>query len=304
MAFMLRAASAAIFLGLSLAAGVAQTSTPSAAMQGFHSRARLMSGGQQGDIWLAGIEITLDQGFKTYWRTPGDSGLPPRFDWSGSENVAATEVRWPAPSRHEDAAGVAYVYGKRVVLPVLVKPKDKDKPVKLALKAEYGVCKDICIPAHADLGLDLAGEDSGRGAIEAALAKVPLPQGLGTKAEVSVLSIEPRPGDKPAFSITVRAPSGAKPALFAEGPENWYLSTSLPDDANRFTVTVEEKPRDASNSIPLRLTLVAGDKAVETEVSLDANHRAREGTLKSAFWRIGPCPSRLENACPRSPSAS
>jgi DsbC/DsbD-like thiol-disulfide interchange protein len=275
MAFMLRAASAAIFLGLSLAAGVAQTSKPSATTQGFHSRARLISGGQQGDIWLSGIEIILDQGFKTYWRTPGDSGLPPRFDWSGSENVAATEVRWPAPSRHEDAAGVVYVYGKRVVLPVLVRPKDKDKPVRLVLSAEYGVCKDICIPAHADLSLDLSGEDSGRSAIEAALAKVPRQQGLGAQGDVSVLSIEPRSGDKPAFSVGVRVPSGARPALFAEGPDNWYLSTSLPDDTNRFTVTVEEKPKDASGPVSLRLTLVAGDKAVETQVSLDANGQPR-----------------------------
>ncbi len=275
MAFMFRAASAAIFLCMSLAAGVAQTSKPSATKQGFHSRARLISGGQQGDMWLAGIEITLDQGFKTYWRTPGDSGLPPRFDWSGSENVAGTEIRWPAPARHEDAAGVAYVYGKRVVLPVLVKPKDRAKPVRLEVKAEYGVCKDICIPAHADLSLDLSGEGSGRGAIEAALAKVPLPQGLGAQGEVSVLSVEPRLGDKPAFSVAVRVPPGAKPALFAEGPDHWYLSTSLPDDQNRFIVTIEEKPKDASGSVPLRLTLVAGDKAIETQVSLDANGQPR-----------------------------
>ena len=67
--------------------------------------------------------------------------------------MAGAEVRWPAPKRHEDAAGVAYVYGKKVVLPVLVKAKDPAKPVKLVLAVEYGVCKDICIPAHADLSL-------------------------------------------------------------------------------------------------------------------------------------------------------
>lgn len=271
MAFRFRAASVAIFLILSFAAVVAQPLKPSAATQGFHSRARLISGGEQGEHWLAGIEITLDQGFKTYWRTPGDSGLPPRFDWSGSENVASTEIRWPAPKRHEDAAGVAYVYGKKALLPVLVKAKDPAKPIKLVLALEYGICKDICIPAHADLTLDLTGAGSERKVIEAALAKVPLPQALGTLADLSVLSIAPLTQDKPAFSVTIRAPSDAKPALFAEGPENWYLSTSSPDDAGRFIVTVEEKPKDASGGIPLRLTLVAGGKAVETQISLDAN---------------------------------
>jgi DsbC/DsbD-like thiol-disulfide interchange protein len=274
MASMFRAASVAFFLILSFAAA-AQPLKPSASTQGFHSRARLIAGGEQGEHWLAGIEITLDQGFKTYWRTPGDSGLPPRFDWSGSENVAGTEIRWPAPKRHEDAAGVAYVYGNKAVLPVLVKAQDPMRPVKLVLALDYGVCKDICIPAHADLSLDLTDAAPERKAVEEALAKVPAPQALGDQTDVSVLSIAPLAQDKPAFSVTIRAPSGAKPALFAEGPENWFLSTSHPDDSNRFTVTVEEKPKDAAGPVPLRLTLVAGDKAIETEVSLDGNGAPR-----------------------------
>ncbi|MBJ6124296.1 protein-disulfide reductase DsbD domain-containing protein [Microvirga splendida] len=275
MASMFRAASVAFFCVLSVAAAVAQPVTPSASTQGFHSRARLIDGGRQGEHWLAGVEITLDQGFKTYWRNPGDSGLPPRFDWSGSENVAGTEVRWPAPKRHEDAAGVAYVYGKKAVLPILVTPKDPAKPVKLVLALEYGVCKDICIPAHADLTLDLTGADSERKTIEAALAKVPQPQPLAAQAELSVLSITPLAQDKPAYAVTVRAPSGQTPALFAEGPDNWFFSVSHPAEGDRFTVTVEEKPKDASGPVPVRLTLVAGDKAIETEVSLDAPGQPR-----------------------------
>ncbi len=275
MAFMLRAASVAIFLISSFTAIAAQPVKPPASAQGFHSRARLISGGQQGGAWLAGIEITLDQGFKTYWRNPGDSGLPPRFDWSGSENVAGTEIRYPAPYRHEDAAGVAYVYGKKVVLPVLVRPRDESKPVRLVLAAEYGVCKDICIPARAEMSLDLTAEGPDRDAIEAALAKVPRPQALGAQADLSILSVASLTRDKPALTVTVRAPDGAKPSLFAEGPENWYFSTSLPDDGNRFTVTIEDRPRDASGPVPLRLTLVAGAKSVETEVSLDGNGHPR-----------------------------
>jgi DsbC/DsbD-like thiol-disulfide interchange protein len=271
MASMFRAASVAFFCVLSFAAAVAQPVKPSASTQGFHSRARLIAGGEQGEHRLAGVEITLDPGFKTYWRNPGDSGLPPRFDWSGSENVASTEIRWPAPKRHVDAAGVAYVYGKQAVIPILVKPKDPAKPIRLVLALEYGVCNDICIPAHADLTLDLTGAGPERSAIEASLAKVPLLQPVGAQADLSVLSITPLNGDKPAFAVMIRAPSGTKPALFPEGPENWFLSASHPADGERFTVTVEEKPKDASGPAPLRLTLVAGDKAIETEVSLDAS---------------------------------
>jgi DsbC/DsbD-like thiol-disulfide interchange protein len=275
MAIMLRTASAVIFSILSVVAAAAQPSTAASSHEGFHSRARLIGGGRQGDGWLAGIEIALDPGFKTYWRNPGDSGLPPRFDWSGSENVENVDLRWPAPERHEDAAGVAYAYEKQVVLPLLVKPKEPGKPVRLVLAAEYGVCRDICIPANASLSLDLADKDPDRAAIEAALAKVPRPLALGVKADLSILAVEAQGPDKSVFSVTIHAPAGAKPALFPEGPDNWYFSTSEPDAANRFTLKVEEKPRDASGPVSLRLTLVAGDKAIETDVSLDATGQAR-----------------------------
>ena len=150
-----RIAASAIFVILSFFSASGQPLSAPTSAHGFHSQVRLLSGGRQGENWLAGIEIALDPGFKTYWRNPGESGLPPSFDWSQSENVASVEVRWPAPTRHEDAAGVAYVYSQAVILPVVVKPKAGDKPVKLALTVDYGICKDICIPAHADLSLAL-----------------------------------------------------------------------------------------------------------------------------------------------------
>ncbi len=147
--------------------------------------------------------------------------------------------------------------------------------MKLAVSIDYGICKDICIPAHEELTTTLSGEGPDRAAIEEALAKVPRPQALGAQADLSVLAVEPLTQDKPGLSVTVRAPEGSKPALFAEAPENWYVSTSLPDAGNRFTITVDEKPKDASGPVPLRLTLTAGDKAVETEVSLDGNGQSR-----------------------------
>ncbi len=272
MAIMFRTVSAALFLIMSLFPAVGQS--PSSARE-LHSEVRLLSGGMQGEHWLAGIEITLDEGFKTYWRNPGESGLPPRFDWSGSENVASVEIQWPAPSWHEDAAGVAYIYSHRVVLPVLVKAASPDQPVKLALSVDYGICKDICIPAHAELGATLSSPGENRVSIEEALAKVPHPQALGAQSDLSIVSSQASGGDKPSLSVTVKAPDGAKPVLFAEGPEDWYLSSSPPDGQNRFTVMVEEKPKDFSGSVPLRLTLVAGNRAIETEVRLDVGPQPR-----------------------------
>jgi len=270
-----RIAASAIFMILSSFSAFGQPLPPANSAQGFHSQVRLLSGGRLGETWLAGIEITLDPGFKTYWRSPGETGLPPSFDWSASENVAHIEVQWPAPKRQEDAAGIAYVYSHEVVLPVLVKPKAADKPVKLALTVDYGICKDICIPAHADLNLPLTDTGPDRAEIERAMAKVPYKQALGGKGDLAVLSAHAKGGDKPALTVSVRAPAGTKPVLFAEAPENWYVSTSSLEGADRFTVTVEERPKDASGPVPLTLTLVAGDKAVETTVSLDGGEQPR-----------------------------
>lgn len=275
MAIMFHTISAALFLILSLFPAAAQPPSASPWVQGLHSRVRLIAGGPEGAQHLAGIEIALDPGFKTYWRTPGDSGLPPSFDWSGSENVAAVDLRWPAPKRQEDAGGVAYVYGSDVVLPVMVTPKEPGKPVNLKLAIDYGVCKDICIPARAELSETLPADGAHRATIEGALARVPRTQPLGAKAPLSVVAVERAVQDRLAFRVTVQAPAGTKPTLFAEGPENWYLSASFPDEGNTFTVTVEDRPKDASGPVPVRLTLVAGDDAIETELRLDAGQQPR-----------------------------
>ncbi|WP_414475058.1 protein-disulfide reductase DsbD domain-containing protein [Microvirga sp. M2] len=265
----------AFFVALSSITAFGQSLPASTSAQGFHSQVQLLSGGKLGETWLAGIAITLDPGFKTYWRNPGESGLPPSFDWSASENVADIEVQWPAPERHEDAAGVAYVYSREVTLPVVVKPKVADKPVKLALTVDYGICKDICIPAHADLARPLTASGPDRAAIDGAMGRVPRRRALGDPGDPAVLSVQPKTGADAALTVSVRAQDGARAVLFAEAPENWYVSVTPDGERNRFTLTIEDRPKDASGPVPLVLTLVAGDKAVETQVSLDGDSLSR-----------------------------
>ncbi len=136
---------------------------------------------------------------------------------------------------------------------------------------EYGVCKDICIPARAELSLVLGGGAGSVPVIEEALARVPRKRQLGAEGPLAILGAEAAPGEKRTLSIRVRAPADA--ALFAEGPENWYLSTS-PPQGDRFTVTIEDKPKGA-RAASLRLTLAGGGEAIETEIHLDDSLRPR-----------------------------
>jgi DsbC/DsbD-like thiol-disulfide interchange protein len=275
----------AMLLGVLLPAPEAGAQEASGWTQGHSSRVRLIAGGGPPEALLAGIQIELDAGFKTYWRSPGEAGLPPAFDWSKSVNVEGVEVLWPAPSRFEDPGGIVYGYGGSVLLPVRVRAQDPAKPVSLAVKLDYGVCKDICIPAGAELMLTLpkSATPALLSALDGALARVPRRQPLGAEGPLSVLSAAPTSADgKPRLAVSVRAPAGSRPSLFVEPPENWFLlapiepTAGAADSGTRtFLVELLERPADASGPIEVRFTLVAGDKAIETTARLDAARLGR-----------------------------
>jgi DsbC/DsbD-like thiol-disulfide interchange protein len=253
--------------------GVARAGEAASAwVEGHRSRARLLDAGGEGGSALAALEIVLAPDFKTYWRTPGDSGVPPTFDWSASANVASVEPLWPAPSRFEDAGGVSYGYHDRLILPLRVTARERRAPVRLAGAVDYGVCKDICIPARAVLALDLSGAGAAPAAVAQALARVPVVQPVGAEGPLAIVAVAPLAGGK--LEVRVRAPEGQPPALFPEAPENWYLA-SAPMQAEgggigRFAVEVAQRPRDPAGEVLLRFTLVAGERAVESALRLDA----------------------------------
>ena len=112
-------------------------------------------------MFRAGVEIKLKEGWKTYWRYPGDSGVPPVLDFSKSQNVKAVTVLYPAPTRFPDGAGGNSIgYKGDVILPLHVVPQDAGKPVTLNLKLDYAVCEKLCVPAEAKLELLLTGAET------------------------------------------------------------------------------------------------------------------------------------------------
>lgn len=281
-----RAPAAALLAGLLCLlgplAGFAEDASPWT--EGFHSRVRLLAGGadEGGRTRLAAIAIELDDGFKTYWRHPGESGLPPTFSWEGSENLLSAEVLWPVPTRFEDAGGVVNGYKNRALLPVRVAPADPARPVRLALKLDFGVCREICIPASAALMLEVGPEKGAyRAAIAEAVARVPKPMPLGATGDLSITGVTAQTTDgRPTIAVAVRSPSDA--TLFVEGPESWYLAAGpFQRDAQggadgRFLLEILERPRRATDApLRLRLTLVAGDRAIETDASLDTESLPR-----------------------------
>ena len=76
-----------------------------------HSAVRLLAGSRSGGVLLGGIAIQLQDGWKTYWRNPGDSGVPPRFDFSKSDNVEAVTILWPAPMKFGSSGALCWSIG-------------------------------------------------------------------------------------------------------------------------------------------------------------------------------------------------
>jgi DsbC/DsbD-like thiol-disulfide interchange protein len=228
-------------------------------------RARLIAAGDR----LAGFEITLAPGAITYWRDPGDSGLPPTLDFSASDNVEAVEPEFPAPKRIKEAdGGKAFGYDGGVIFPLRVTPRDAAKPVTLALQADFAVCEKVCLPAKARLKLTLpaAGASPYAGAINAALAAVPRavpPQDFGALAADGA----------GAWRLCAPYEDGPPRDLFVEPPEGWWL-TAAPASAEAgrdcFKVTLGDKPKDAALPVALRLTLTGGAGAVETTLETPA----------------------------------
>src|SRR3954453_626993 len=156
-----------------------------------HSAVRLLAGSRSGAVLLGGIAFQLDPGWKTYWRNPGDSGVPPRFDFSKSENIEAVTVLWPAPKKFDDGAGGHSLgYRDQVVLPLRIVPKNADKPVTLRAEINYAVCEKLCIPVQANAELAFTSvastEDS---VLFAALDGVPKPANVGDPNPLTIRDV-------------------------------------------------------------------------------------------------------------------
>src|SRR5882757_3589507 len=149
-----------------------------------------------GRMFRAGVEIKLKEGWKTYWRYPGDSGVPPVLDFSKSQNVKAVTVLYPAPTRFPDGGGGNSIgYKGVVILPRQVVAEDADKPVTLNLKLDYAACEKLCVPAEAKLELVLTGaETANEAALNAAEARVPRVVAVGSDRSPSIHAVRREAG--------------------------------------------------------------------------------------------------------------
>jgi DsbC/DsbD-like thiol-disulfide interchange protein len=269
------------FALLVAAAGPAMAADASAWDGGPRAAMRLIAAGRSneapGGMLRAGIEIKLGPGWKTYWRYAGDSGVPPRFRFDRSDNVASVAVLFPAPHGFTDEGGESIGYKDSVILPLQVVPRDAAKPVLLRVDVDYAICANLCVPVAAKAELPLPGNSAQDAALAASEARVPKPVALGEGDKLSIRAIRREDGGaRPRILVDVAAPADAKLELFAEGPTpDWSLPipkpvAGAPDGLRRFAFDLDGLPPGVSaKGATLRLTAATNEAAIEVTTRLD-----------------------------------
>lgn len=198
-----------------------------------------------GTDFLAGIELGLAPGWKTYWRRPGDSGLAPEFDWSASENVALVELRWPVPERFDDPGDITFGYERGVVWPLRIVPEKVGEAVVLRLAINYGICADMCIPREGNLALPVLAGAEGEVMVEtpeaamlrAALARVPVPLADPERVELAW-----RESSAPVLEVRLKncGRDCTPPVLVLDGPRNvWFGTPSVSREGDTIRYAME-----------------------------------------------------------------
>ncbi len=237
-----------------------------------HAAARLITGeAATGSATRldAGLEIRLAPGWHAYWRTPGDAGVPPSVAWTGSDNIAAAEIAWPAPARLVVSGLQNAIYTGDVVLPIAIALARPGEPAHLHAELDYAACAEVCVPYHASLDLPvpagLAQPTPEAGLIATARARVPGELGTARLRLVSALATPTAHGSTLSVTLASEAAPLREPDLFVEGFDE--IAPGAPrvergaDATTRLIVALPGIPALKVAGRPLTLTVVDGDRA-------------------------------------------
>ncbi len=176
---------------------------------------------------MAAFRVRLAPGWKTYWRAPGDAGIPPMLDLAGSVNVAGVALSWPVPDVFETAGMRSIGYYDQVVLPVEITARGPGE-MRLTGTLDIGVCDEICVPVR--LSFDAAIPQGGArdGQIVAALIDRPL---TAAEAGVGGVTCTLAPTAR-GMAITVRAQvpplgAGEEVVIEAGNAEVWVSEPAV-----------------------------------------------------------------------------
>ena len=246
--------------------------------------ARLISGadgaGTETLIPLA-LEVTLAPGWHTYWRSPGEAGLPPQLDWSRSQNdagnVQSATLFYPTPHRYSAYGLETIGYRDHVVFPIDLRLRKGSQAVNADVSVDLLACSTLCVPKHFDLKLTIpAGAASP--STEAALLQAARTQ-FPEDSELSGVSLKSISVDNQSLILLISSRDEllSAPDVFIENNKNIeFGAPKVTIDPGGYTATLTVKPTEplaagaSLAGLPLTLTLLNGDQATEIESAVPA----------------------------------
>lgn len=257
---------------LALAALMAPTLLPAtASAQSFDQvvQAEVLPGWRDSEgNHLAAVKITLNPGWKTYWRAPGDAGIPPQITWSGSRNMGSVALEWPTPEVFNQNGMRSIGYSDALVLPVRIAPKDAGKPVRLKATLDIGVCRDICVPQRLKVKAELPPSGARDAEITAALVDQPLTAHEAGVGKV-ICKLSPT-ANGVALKATIHMPSagGSEVAVVETAdPHVWVAEGTTKRLGGALVTETEMMHVDATsfmvNRANLRFTVLGAKHAVD-----------------------------------------
>ncbi len=268
-AFALATAFALPSAALSAASGEPAAAKVAEKIEGVHTIEILPGWKEPGGNRIAALRIRLEPGWKTYWRAPGDAGIPPSLDWEGSRNIRALTIHWPRPQVTRSNGMRSVVYEGDVVLPLEITPEDPERPVLLRARVDLGLCKDICIPASARLDMEIAPAASAPDpAIRAALAARPMSAEEAGVRGVTCAAEPISDGLRVTARIEMPAAGGEEIALMeAPEPSIWVSEGETRREGGALIATAEMVPPEnapfALDRSGVRITVLGSERAVE-----------------------------------------
>ncbi|NKB51013.1 MAG: hypothetical protein GKR97_02110 [Rhizobiaceae bacterium] len=257
---------AATGLGVFMATGAAASQSDWFVTEG--AKIRLISlPSADGKTIDAGLQIDLDKGWKTYWRSPGASGLPPQLDFSQSSNIASTKLDYPTPMTFGSNENLTVGYNIPVTFPISIEPLFGDRPVNIKVAGIIGICAEVCIPVQFTLSLVEEGNGQSTRDVAAALfqARANLVGQQRPDFQVIAATVSNR-----VLQIDATVPAGTQHSTaLVEGPSTWYLTpakaTTINGSNARYEVSLKDIPSDAApEETELTVTLVSDGIGVET----------------------------------------
>ena len=231
-----------------------------------------------------GLEFRLAPGWKIYWRTPGEAGLPPTLDLQMANGAPLqSQIEWPVPKRFNAFGFDNFGYADAVILPVAVRGYDRGAALQIRGQIEALVCSDICVPLAGALRLDLADGPAGPSSMAMVIAqfaaKVPRIDAL------SPIKIATAWQSGSQLKIGFAATSQPVTEVFVEGPAG--IAFKQPVFANNIAVIdVEGDLKTPLAGQTVDLTVIAGDDFTTQSIIV-----AKDAPLAGSFAAGKPMPT-------------